>query len=1272
MAGGEVYFEKLRPPEVDECLIRGATMIKWDDDSTLGQKCVVKVDPAGHIIYWKAEDKLDTDLLELTYVRDVRTAKWARIPKDQRLRDSLNIGSDEDPLTEKAITIVHGANMVDLMYVTFVSSSSTMARQWTDSLVKITHNLLEINECPTTFLKKQYTKICVQTTQDGKVSVKNVIKYISSSSKEDRKRIQDALQSVGLPHGKNDAISLEKFSFDIFWEFYNRLCNRQDIDKIFTEIGTKKKPYMVTEQLVDFINNNQRDPRLNEILYPYCNEEKAREIIRKYEPNQDFVKKGHFSVQGLTRYLMSEDNAPIHPDRLSLHQDMTQPISHYFINSSHNTYLTGHQLTGKSSVEMYRQTLLAGCRCIELDCWDGKTEDQEPVITHGMTLCTEISFKDVIEAIAECAFKTSDYPVILSFENHCTPKQQLKMASYCVNIFGDMLLSKPLDDYPLEEGRPLPPLKVLMRKIVIKNKKRSTKREEAIDSEPNATSDQAFSNNSAPPTPATEDKPPEINGEVDPDASQRDSTVEEEAAPDMALSELVNYFQPVHFKSFDVSAKRNRSYEMSSFVETVATTQLKEKPVEFVNYNKRQLSRIYPKGTRVGSENYMPQIFWNAGCQLVALNFQTLDLAMMLNLGIFEYNGRCGYILKPSFMRRSDRTFDPFAESTVDGIIAGAVHVKVISGQLLTEKKVGTYVEVEMYGLPADTVRKKYRTKVVPNNGINPVYDDDPFEFKKVVLPSLAVLRIAVYEESGKLIGQRILPVDGLNPGYRHIKLRNDCNLPLTLPVLFVHIITKDYVPSGFEDFANALCDPIAFQSQEDKRQQQLAALLDEEDEPENEESEVFEDGFVGEIAKSPSASKLQSIPQEKENKKRQQSISQEKEGKKRQSIKKSSEPRESLTPESLSANILSQRRGSSFSQFVQDQMNSGKPPLQHQMSSPYPITGRTPSLPAPPPPEATALCKRTYSAKKREGKTRSMIVTSEQGRTHAEDESQWRHYYAKIEAMDLDQLREQKTYIKVTQKHQKENDLLVKKHEKEKDKLQKSHFLEQDKLFKELDRVKTALRKRVDKDLKKSEKIGSYEEAYKKGMDEINVLNQEHNKMVDDLKRDHREQIITLLRRQLAEQFSLAKQQLEPQYEELDRVMILAHEDQIKQMDELHTKQMNDLRKDQEKLNREEIKALSRWHKDKNELQRRKREQNKKHIEQAVKERQKMKDFQDKEKVQLQEDQEKIAEILIEDKERAQKELQALFDAKQGAISTTDLETAHANLFYGDKITRL
>ena len=68
----------------------------------------------------------------------------------------------------------------------------------------------------------------------------------------------------------------------------------------------------------------------------------------------------------------------------------------------------------------------------------------------------------------------------------------------------------------------------------------------------------------------------------------------------------------------------------------------------------------------------------------------------------------------------------------MDGIIAGSVSIHVISGQFLTDKKCGTYIEVDMYGLPADTVRKKFRTRLVPNNGINPVYGDEPFTFKKV------------------------------------------------------------------------------------------------------------------------------------------------------------------------------------------------------------------------------------------------------------------------------------------------------------------------------------------------------------------------------------------------------------------------------------------------------------------------------------------------------------------------------------------------------------
>lgn len=64
-------------------------------------------------------------------------------------------------------------------------------------------------------------------------------------------------------------------------------------------------------------------------------------------------------------------------------------------------------------------------------------------------------------------------------------------------------------------------------------------------------------------------------------------------------------------KKYQISilfSEKSRFYEMSSFDEKQATTLLKERPIEFVNYNKHQLSRVYPAGTRFDSSNFMPQV----------------------------------------------------------------------------------------------------------------------------------------------------------------------------------------------------------------------------------------------------------------------------------------------------------------------------------------------------------------------------------------------------------------------------------------------------------------------------------------------------------------------------------------------------------------------------------------------------------------------------------------------------------------------------------------
>ncbi|XP_018054110.1 PREDICTED: 1-phosphatidylinositol 4,5-bisphosphate phosphodiesterase classes I and II isoform X2 [Atta colombica] len=903
----------IKPVEVSEQLQTGEKFIKWDEDSGVATPVTLKVDKYGFYLHWVDQNN-EMDMLDIAIIRDTRTGKYAKVPKDPKLKSLVTMGS-QDSLEDKTVTICYGSDFVNMNFINFCTTRAEIAQHWSEQLFQMAYNLIQLNTSTTMFLLKAHTKLILTTDKNEKIPVKNIVKMFAQN-KDDRKRVEKALDISGFPSGKNDVVPLLKFQFEDFFNFYKSLTQRSDVEKVFEGIIGRRK-VMSVSQFVDFLNKSQRDPRLNEILYPYANEARAKDIINQYEPNKCNANKGQLSFDGFLRYLMSEDNPIVAVSKFELSDDMDQSLPHYFINSSHNTYLTGHQLTGRSSVEIYRQCLLSGCRCVELDFWNGKFD--EPVIVHGYTFVPEICARDVIEAIAETAFKTSDYPVILSFENHCNPRQQAKIAQYCRDFFGEMLLDAPLESHKLEPGQELPPPELLKRKIIIKNKKKhhhhhkkhQKKQQQALDTvegttenETNGTANLSAAGENGPPPdiiPQNEmdDVAPENeqqigNGDIphlpmlqqrqgskdsgqdDEDEEDESSTEDDESnvediklkigdkgAPDKSaaketeagaeISALVNYVQPVHFNSFESAEKKKRMYEMSSFDEKQATTLLKEKPLEFVNYNKHQLSRVYPAGTRFDSSNFMPQVFWNAGCQLVALNYQTLDLAMQLNLGIFEYNKRCGYLLKPEFMRRKDRRLDPFAESTVDGIIAGTVHIHVISAQFLTDKRVGTYVEVDMYGLPADTVRKKFRTKIVPNNGINPIYDEEPFVFKKVVLPELASIRIAAYEESGRLIGHRVLPVVGLCPGYRHVALRTECGQPLPLASLFLHVIVKDYVPDGLSELAEALANPIKYQSEVEKRENQLLVLTDYLEEPEEIEEEVVKAKRLQSIGELPS-----------------------------------------------------------------------------------------------------------------------------------------------------------------------------------------------------------------------------------------------------------------------------------------------------------------------------------------------------------------------------------------------------------------------------------
>ncbi|XP_066215696.1 1-phosphatidylinositol 4,5-bisphosphate phosphodiesterase beta-3 isoform X2 [Saccopteryx leptura] len=881
MAGARpgVHALQLEPPTVVETLRRGSKFIKWDEEASSRNLVTLRVDSNGFFLYWTGPN-MEVDTLDISSIRDTRTGRYARLPRDPKMREVLGFGGPDARLEEKLMTVVAGPDPVNTTFLNFMAVQDDTAKVWTEELFKLAMNILAQNASRNTFLRKAYTKLKLQVNQDGRIPVKNILKMFSA----DKKRVETALESCGLNFNRSEFIRPDEFSLEIFERFLNKLCLRPDIDKILLEIGAKGKPYLTLEQLMDFINQKQRDPRLNEVLYPPLGPSQTRLLIEKYEPNQQFLERDQMSMEGFSRYLGGEENGILPLEALDLSADMTQPLSAYFINSSHNTYLTAGQLAGTSSVEMYRQALLWGCRCVELDVWKGRPPEEEPFITHGFTMTTEVPLKDVLEAIAETAFKTSPYPVILSFENHVdSAKQQAKMAEYCRSIFGDALLIDPLDKYPLAPGVPLPSPQDLMGRILVKNKKRhrpstgvpsSSVRKRPLEQSNSALSESSAATEPSSPqlgSPSSDSCPGLSNGEemglekpsleprkslgdegpqrgpdlgpADREDEEEDEDEEEQTDPKKPttdegtassevnateeMSTLVNYIEPVKFKSFEAARKRSKWFEMSSFVETKAMEQLTKSPMEFVEYNKQQLSRIYPKGTRVDSSNYMPQLFWNVGCQLVALNFQTLDVAMQLNAGVFEYNGRSGYLLKPEFMRRPDKSFDPFTEVIVDGIVANALRVKVISGQFLSDRKVSIYVEVDMFGLPVDT-RRKYRTRTSQGNSFNPVWDEELFDFPKVVLPTLASLRIAAFEEGGKFVGHRILPVSAIRSGYHYICLRNEANQPLCLPALLIYTEASDYIPDDHQDYAEALINPIKHVSLMDQRAKQLAALIGE------------------------------------------------------------------------------------------------------------------------------------------------------------------------------------------------------------------------------------------------------------------------------------------------------------------------------------------------------------------------------------------------------------------------------------------------------------
>ena len=192
-------------------------------------------------------------------------------------------------------------------------------------------------------------------------------------------------------------------------------------------------------------------------------------------------------------------------------------------------------------------------------------------------------------------------------------------------------------------------------------------------------------------------------------AARRETTTAAELSWSRAkeLSDLIVYCRASTFNQERIQRDGRNPFEMSSFSELKAEKVMlpgykffvwyhqvftylirvllkNKKSLIFIIAIKVMLSRLYPKGLRFDSSNYNPVPFWNVGCQLAALNYQTpginqttiqldsicarshflvslLDKSMQINQGKFLQNGNCGYVLKPKFVLRDD--FNPYYTS---------------------------------------------------------------------------------------------------------------------------------------------------------------------------------------------------------------------------------------------------------------------------------------------------------------------------------------------------------------------------------------------------------------------------------------------------------------------------------------------------------------------------------------------------------------------------------------------------------------------------------
>ncbi|XP_055970289.1 1-phosphatidylinositol 4,5-bisphosphate phosphodiesterase eta-1 [Sorex fumeus] len=758
-------------------------------------------------------------------------------------------------------TIYHGLHMEPLDLLT---ANPEEARTWVTGLkyllagIRDEDSLAKRQRTHDQWVKQTFEE--ADKNGDGLLSIDEIHQLMHKLNVSlPRRKVRQMFQEADTDENRGT------LAFEEFCVFYSMMSLRRDLYLLLLS-HSGKKDHLTPDELARFLRAEQK---MNNVTTEDC-----LDIIRTFEVSEENRANGVLGIEGFTHFLRSPACDVFNPQHRTVHQDMEQPLSSYYIAASHNTYLTGDQLLSQSRADMYARVLQDGCRCVEVDCWDGP--DGEPVVHHGYTLTSKILFRDVVETINRAAFEKNDFPVILSLENHCSVPQQRKLARYLKEILRDKL---DLSAVHMGDAGQLPSPQSLRGKILLKSKKlpphlgadaeegevsdedsadeleeecRFPQRQSAGGSELQAESttrrklelllrerararedtdgctvrallratreglDAHLGQQRQRSRTKGSRKTPHVVGlgrqKTGKSLSRACSSDEEEVTENPGreggqlprpvrrrktmklcreLSDLVVYTNSVAARDL---VDDGSSGNVLSFSEARARQLLQHKWEQLMALNQRQLTRVYPSACRVDSSNFNPLPYWSAGCQLVALNYQSEGRMMQLNRAKFQANGNCGYVLKPQQMCRG--TFNPFSGDPFPANPKKQLVLKVISGQQLPKPPdsmfgdrgeiIDPFVEVEILGLPVDCC--KDQTRVVDDNGFNPVWEET-LTFT-VHMPDLALVRFLVWDHDpiGRdFVGQRTVPFSSLAPGYRHVYLEG-----LPEASLFVHVTINE------------------------------------------------------------------------------------------------------------------------------------------------------------------------------------------------------------------------------------------------------------------------------------------------------------------------------------------------------------------------------------------------------------------------------------------------------------------------------------------------